>query len=234
MMKSPIFGPSFAPGRWCLAALLVLSLACADGSTPAASGPPDSADPPASVDPPASTDPLPPVTEASPLDAWWTHLSALCGQAFAGRLTSKDAADADMAEQSMTMHVRRCEERRLEIPFHVGENRSRTWVLTRTDQGLQLQHDHRHEDGSEDVVTLYGGMTKTPGTKVKQDFPADDYSKQLFEANGLDVSVANTWSMEIISGQRFSYILRRPERHFQVDFDLSQAVEAPPAPWGHE
>ena len=170
------------------------------------------------------------------LDSWWSSLEAICGQAFEGRLVSDDEADADLAGQSMVMHVRKCEENRLEIPFHIGENRSRTWVLTRDDDGVHLQHDHRHEDGTEDEVTLYGGRTDAsqPGTKIAQFFPADDYSKELFTTHGLDVSVANTWSMEIVPGERFSYILRRPNRHFRADFDLGSAVDAPPAPWGHE
>ncbi|MEM9294123.1 MAG: hypothetical protein AAGD01_20770 [Acidobacteriota bacterium] len=148
-------------------------------------------------------------------------------------MTSDDAVDADLAGQAMVMHVRRCSEDRIEIPFHVGEDRSRTWVLTQLEDGLQLQHDHRHEDGSEDVVTLYGGRTAEAGSQVVQYFPADEYSKELFTSNGLDASVANTWSVEIEPGKRFSYILRRPERHFQADFDLSVSVPEPPTPWGH-
>ncbi|MEO1370718.1 MAG: hypothetical protein AAFX50_26340 [Acidobacteriota bacterium] len=170
----------------------------------------------------------------SPQDDFWRHLNALCGQAFAGAMGSSDAVDADLADQPLVMHVRRCEEDRLEIPFHVGENRSRTWVLTRTADGLKLQHDHRHEDGTPDVVTLYGGTTAEPGLATVQLFPADGYSKELFTANELEASVANIWSFEFESGQRFSYILRRPGRHFQADFDLTAAVPAPPAPWGFE
>ena len=212
--------PAF--GRLSLAALLALTMACAENSSP----PDEPSDTPAEPEQSAS--------KPAAADVWWDHLDALCGQAFAGKLTSEDPADAPFVGQSMTMHVRRCEPERLEIPFHVGENRSRTWVLTRTEQGLRLRHDHRHEDGSEDVVTLYGGYAEGPGTQVVQDFPADEYSKKLFVDNELNVSVANVWSMEVVPGERFSYILRRPERHFQVDFDLGQAVDPPPAPWGHE
>lgn len=203
-----------------LAVVFALSLACSDS--------PDSQPPSAAAQPP------PPPAAKAPAEIWWTHLNALCGKAFSGRMTSEDPVDADFADQQMVMHVRHCEPTRLAIPFHVGENRSRTWVLTRTDQGIQLQHDHRHEDGSEDTVTLYGGRTEAPGTEIAQYFPADDYSKQLFEANELNASVVNVWSMEIVPGERFSYILRRPERHFQADFDLAQEVEPPPPAWGHE
>lgn len=175
-------------------------------------------------------------TEASteaPQDLFWNHLITLCGNAYEGAMTSDDAVDTELADQTMVMHVRRCTEDRIEIPFHIGDNRSRTWVLTRHANGLQLQHDHRHEDGSEDTVTLYGGRATDTGSQGVQFFPADEYSKELFTSNGLDVSVANTWSLEIEPGKRFSYILRRPERHFQADFDLSVTVDEPPPPWGH-
>jgi hypothetical protein len=56
----------------------------------------------------------------------------------------------------------------------------------------------------------------------------------MFVANGIPQSVTNVWTMEIVPEERFSYALRRPGRYLQVDFDLSQPVEPPPAPWGHE
>ena len=167
-------------------------------------------------------------------EAWWQSLHALCGEAYAGALSHGEEADDAFAGQPMTMHVRRCEEARIEVPFHVGEDRSRTWVLSRTASGIELKHDHRHEDGSEDVLTWYGGHTDSPGTAVAQLFPADEHSKELFTEQGIPQSTANVWSMEIVPGERFSYLLRRPGRHFQVDFDLTEPVEPPPAPWGHE
>ena len=41
--------------------------------------------------------------------------------------------------------------------------------------------------------------------------------------------------MEVQAGQRFVYELSRPDgRLFQVEFDLTQPVVLPPAPWGSE
>lgn len=196
-----------------------------------ACGPQTEPPPPAAAEPEAG-----PPTQSSadtPQDLFWKRLTALCGNAYQGAMTSDDEADAELAGQTMVMHVRNCSEDRIEIPFHIGENRSRTWVLTRYADGLQLRHDHRHEDGSEDTVTLYGGRTADVGSESVQSFPADDYSKELFTDNGLEVSVTNVWSLEIEPGRRYSYILRRPERHFQADFDLSATVPEPPPPWGH-
>lgn len=167
-------------------------------------------------------------------EVWWKNLRALCGQAYAGTVSHSDPSDEAFAGRSMTMHVRRCLEDRIEIPFHVGEDRSRTWVVTRTGAGLALAHDHRHEDGSEDVLTGYGGHTDSAGTEVAQLFPADEHSRTLFTEEGIPQSAANVWSIELVPGERFSYLLRRPGRYFQVDFDLTSPVAPPPAPWGHE
>ena len=80
---------------------------------------------------------------------------------------------------------------------------------------------------------MYGGDTASAGTAVRQEFPVDAESIAVFEREGLDASVTNTWAMEVEPGQRFLYELTRPGgREFKVEFDLSQPVELPPAPWG--
>lgn len=168
---------------------------------------------------------------APPRDAFFTAVRAHCGNAYAGRLVTGETADADMAAASLIMEVRACSADEIRIPFHVGEDRSRTWVLTRTADGLRLKHDHRHEDGAEDKLTQYGGDTASAGTPSRQEFPADDFSKDLFLREGRAVSVDNVWAVEI-DAARFAYELRRPNRHFRVEFDLTAPVANPPAPWG--
>jgi len=173
----------------------------------------------------------------APADTFLAHIAALCGQAFGGRIIADEPAqegDDLFSGRVLVMHVRECGEGEIKIPFHVGDDHSRTWVLTRTESGLRLKHDHRHEDGSDDAVTMYGGDTATPGTATRQEFPVDAYSIEMFGREGLAVSVTNTWAMEIEPGRRFLYELSRPGgRLFQVEFDLTAPVDAPPAPWGH-
>ena len=183
-----------------------------------------------------------PAAAPDPQDAFMERLSALCGKAFAGRIMGSEpaGADADMAGKPLVMHVRSCARDRIEIPFHVGTDRSRTWVITRTGTGLRLKHDHRHEDGSADKVTMYGGDTAASGTAGRQDFPVDAESIASFRANGLDRSVTNVWSVEVSDARDakavFVYELRRPAgptaRLFRVEFDLTQTVDTPPTPWG--
>lgn len=165
-------------------------------------------------------------------ERFWANLQALCGQAFEGRLVEGTAAgDAAFREERLVMHVRTCGQDEVRVPFHVGADRSRTWVITRTAGGLRLKHDHRHEDGSEDRVTQYGGDTVAAGTAERQDFPADAFTAALIPA-----ARTNIWTLLIEPGQAFTYALRREAegRRFRVEFDLGKPVAVPPPPWGSE
>lgn len=156
----------------------------------------------------------------------WTELQSLCGRAFEGKMVEGTAAgDAEIGAQRLVMHVRSCTANEIRIPFHVGENRSRTWVLTRTQSGLRLKHDHRHEDGSEDAVTQYGGDAVTFDTR-SVDFPADAHTAAL-----IPPSATNIWTVAVDPGRTFTYALRREGRRFRVEFDLTRPVPPPPAPW---
>jgi hypothetical protein len=177
----------------------------------------------------------PPEAERSPADAFFQRLSSLCGHAYAGRIASPPVdADKAFAGKSLVMQVRECSPDEIRIPFHVGEDRSRTWVVTRTGSGLRLKHDHRHADGSEDRLTEYGGDTTKPGTAERQEFPADAQSRALFQRENIPQSLTNVWALESDGGRIFAYELRRPGRFFRVEFDLASHVSPPPAPWGQE
>lgn len=166
---------------------------------------------------------------ASPVDGYWANLEALCGQAFEGRLIA--APDDAMAGQRLVMHVRECGAERIRIPFVIGDNLSRTWVLTRHGHRIELRHDHRHPDGSPEDITLYGGRSPNRGSDRLQIFPADDQTLDTLPDN-----VPNVWLMQIEPGERFTYHVRRlaTERYYHFEFDLTEPVEPPPAPWGWE
>lgn len=190
----------------------------------------------------------PPV--ATPQDAFWQALSSHCGKAFAGRMVSDEAPDADMRGAALVMHVRECSASRIAVPFHVQRadgswDRSRTWLITRTRTGtaagLRLKHNHRHADGQPDAMTRYGGDTVAPGSAAVQEFPVDAESVALFRAEGRTVSVTNVWRVEVSPAAspnaRFAYqLIRQPPnaRNFRVEFDLTRPIAAPPPPWGHD
>jgi hypothetical protein len=177
-------------------------------------------------------------SSSMPADAFLSALEGHCGKAYAGRIVANQPASAtpDPFEgKTLVMHVRGCDDptREIRIPFHVGDDRSRTWVLTRTATGLRLKHDHRHQDGQPDAVTMYGGDTGDAGTAQRQAFPVDAESVAMFKREGLNASLNNTWAMELVPAKTFVYELSRPNgRLFRVEFDLTTPVEPPPAPWG--
>jgi hypothetical protein len=164
------------------------------------------------------------------VDGFWDELKKLCGKAFEGQLVTASANDDSFVGKRLVMHVRSCEENRIRIPFFVGEDRSRTWILTRVGKDrILLKHDHRHEDGTPDAVTMYGGTSTNIGTKSRQVFPADDETVKVIAA-----AATNVWWIDLNGGESYVYNLRRmgTERHFSVKFDLTKTVEPPPAPWG--
>ncbi|GAA5186604.1 hypothetical protein [Ferrimonas gelatinilytica] len=164
--------------------------------------------------------------------AFFDQLRAHCGKAYEGKLVAGGREGDGFTSQRLVMHVRVCEEDQIQIPFHVGENASRTWILTQTGAGILLKHDHRQPDGSDDESTMYGGHTLERGYGNYQRFPADDYSKDLFTRLGFPQSNGNVWHMQVYP-DRFTYHLTRDAREFRIDFDLTKPVEAPPAPWGY-
>lgn len=172
----------------------------------------------------------PAATPSSPADDFLAALRSHCGNAYEGTVINPQPNDADMLGETLVMHVRECGDT-VRVPFHVGEDRSRTWVFTRTAEGVRLKHDHRHEDGSEDEVTQYGGDSRDTGTASMMQFAADEYTGNL-----LPISARNVWTVEITSTQ-YIYDLQREDdsgRHFRVEFDLTRPVDPPPAPWGYE
>lgn len=179
--------------------------------------------------------PLPPPTSLPPAQQeFWRALAALCGKSFAGAIAAKvGGSTPDPFEgKSLVMQVRECSDREIRVPFHVGEDRSRTWVFTRTAGGLRLKHDHRHEDGTADQASMYGGDTTSPGEPTRQSFPADAFSREQFLRDRLPQAVDNIWVIGLVPGKNFSYALTRPGREFRVEFDLTREAPAPPPPWG--
>ncbi|MEP1383951.1 MAG: hypothetical protein ABJJ44_02205 [Paraglaciecola sp.] len=164
-------------------------------------------------------------------DTFFSNIAEHCGKAFEGKVTVDNQPSAAF-DAKLVMFVRYCDDVELQIPFYVGDNASRTWIIKKTGSGLSLKHDHRHKDGSYDPVTMYGGHTLDAGFEQIQSFPADQYSKELFAKLGLPQSITNVWQMYIYP-DTFSYRLVREGREFRVDFDLTQPITAPKAPWGY-
>jgi len=164
----------------------------------------------------------------SPILEFYETVQTLCGQSFSGRVISEDAVDEAWRQEALTLGPVTCDEAEMtRLALAVGSDQSRIWSLRLLDGGraLELKHTHTLKDGSPDPVTHYGGMARIEtSSNTRAVFPVDDFSKDMFAANGLTASVINVWSLEINPGKTLIYELTRPGRQFTVEFDLTKPI----------
>jgi len=165
--------------------------------------------------------------EKTPSEEFWNTLQSHCGKAYEGVL-ELPKEDKDFGGKTLKMHVRKCTENEIKIPFFVGEDKSRTWILTYKNDRITLKHDHRHEDGTEDAINFYGGTTTNTGKADIQIFSADAKTQQMIPG-----AATNVWWITI-DKSTFTYNLRRlgTDRVFKVVMDLKKTIKTPSAPWG--
>jgi hypothetical protein len=207
-MSSPT--ASRARGRarpsWALALLGALGCAPAPGTSPVEA---PVAAPAPSAGPPTSEDAR---------DRFFATIASLCGRRFEGRTIYMIEPSEPFHGAALAMEVDSCDEREIRIPFVVGEERSRTWVLTRSEDGLLLEHDHRHDDGTPEDVTNYGGWATRDGSENRQRFPAHEPTARM-----IPDAATNVWTLELRPSEGvFVYDLDRHDAprfraHFAID-----------------
>lgn len=158
---------------------------------------------------------------------FWNNLQSHCGKSYEGNIVEAPKND-DFRGKKLIMKVISCSENEIKIPFFVGDDLSRTWILTFHDGRITLKHDHRHPDGSEDKITQYGGTSTNSGLAEIQMFPADQETASL-----IPYASQNVWWMTLTDAA-FTYNLRRigSDRLFTVYFDLTQEKTINWVPWG--
>ncbi len=174
-------------------------------------------------------------TEASssPSDDLFSVLVSLCGKVFSGEMTfPEDGLDA-FAGKKLVAKIEQCSDTEVRVPFHVGEDESRTWVFTKLSTNetsqIELKHDHRHKDGTPDEVTMYGGMSKTTRLSsfdqsleralYQQSFPADKYTQQL-----IPEASTNIWTVSI--NQSLDTLTYYLSRHGKPRFEAKLKLES--------
>ena len=165
--------------------------------------------------------------EKSTTQKFWETLQKQCGKSFEGQIVEAPAND-EFRGKKLIMHVKSCGKNKIRIPFFVGEDKSRTWVLTNKNGKITLKHDHRQKNGKPDKVTQYGGTSTNGGSESMQFFPADEFTSEL-----IPYASMNVWWITV-DDKAFTYNLRRigTDRVFSVSFDLSEVVDNPESPWG--
>jgi hypothetical protein len=167
--------------------------------------------------------------ETEPSNSFWNSLKSHCGNAYAGILEIPEEDEA-FGGKKLVMHVKSCSENEIKIPFYVGDDKSRTWILSMKEGIISLKHDHRHEDGTMDDVNFYGGTASNKGKADIQSFPADVHTQTL-----IPEAATNVWWITI-DEKTFTYNLRRlgTDRVFRVVMDITKPIETPGDPWGWE
>lgn len=165
-------------------------------------------------------------TEAVPADEqvhqkFIENLREFCGESFIGRAIFPQDENHEFYGKPLIMSLTICDENQIHIPLQVGEDQSRTWILTLEEDRLKLKHDHRHEDGSPEDLTMYGGYSTSEGTEWSQYFPADSETASM-----LPEASTNVWNMVIDKeDQTFEYILHRHDTlRFHAIFDISGPI----------
>jgi len=143
--------------------------------------------------------------------AFFDQVMSMCGARFEGKSVFPDDPGDAFRGQLLVAVIESCGADEIRIPFMVGPDSSRTWVLKKTRKGLQLKHDHRHADGTPDEITLYGGVAIDAGSPLSQSFPADSYT-----ANLIPEASSNEWFLSFSADRlELTYYL---ERHGKARF----------------
>jgi hypothetical protein len=199
--------------------VLTLALACAGGE-PAPADDRDATPAPSESARPGAPGPA---AEAAQRE-FLARYGEYCGRSFPGHSVLVDLGDDHPLEgATLRMILESCTDREVRIAFHVDDDRSRTWILTLTDRGLHLAHDHRYEDGTEHPANFYGGFADGRGSPTRQFFPADD--RTIADRPARDI---NVWSKEFdVDRRRYYYRLYlRGDLSYEAEFDLTDDARA--------
>jgi hypothetical protein len=164
-------------------------------------------------------------------ETFWATLQSHCGKAYAGSVDDvTEYYRAGLEGKTLVAHFRECSADRIHIALHENDDRSRNWILTKAGDTIRLKHDHRHEDGTEDKISQYGGDAPKPGLPTRQIFKADEHTATI-----LPLRADNFWFMHFVDANTFHYGVHWPTMGHSVRmaFDLSTPIAAPPAPWGY-
>ncbi len=158
----------------------------------------------------------PPVYTTSKV-AFFNEMKTFCGQTITGESVFPDDPNHMLYGAALQANFVSCTDNEIRIPFQVNEDKSRTWILTLSDKGLLFKHDHRHEDGTPDTLTNYGGWAHDAGSKFSQSFPADAETGAL-----IPEAITNVWTFTIDreAGTLTYFLERHGMPRYKAEFKL--------------
>lgn len=160
-------------------------------------------------------DPKEPVVE------FMENLKTFEGQSFYGKVLFPENPDAPFNADTLYVNFESFTDTEVRMPFILGSDKSRTWVLTLNENGLLFKHDHRHSDGTPEDITMYGGYADEQGNALSQNFPADEETFTMMPETS-----TNVWTFKFNEEMtEFHYILERHSApRFHVVFDLTAPI----------
>lgn len=149
------------------------------------------------------TDITPEITPETTQEEFFANMFELCGETFSGEATFPEDESHELVGENLVATIQTCTEEEIQIALAADGDQSRTWVISRTDEGLRLRHDHIDSEGAPSDTTGYGGYATDEGTSTQQYFAADDSTAQM-----IPEASTNVWMMEL-NDDRFVYALER-------------------------
>ncbi len=151
-------------------------------------------------------------------NGFFDNLAKHCGQTYTGQSVFPADPNDSFAGKKLIMEITECSDIEIRVPFKVGEDASRTWIITKTNKGLLLKHDHRHEDGTPDKINMYGGYADDKSTSISHSFIADSHTITI-----LPEAKTNVWTLNFDNekNQFIYYLERHDEPRFKAVFDMN-------------
>ena len=175
--------------------------------------------------------PAPPA--ATPPQLFFERLSALCGGAYVGRVVSTDPADREMAASRLVVEVRECSEREVRIAYPCRQ-RPQPRLDRHAHPGGAAAQAHPPPPGRDRgcAQPLWrrqrrGGRRRGGRTSPPTPSPATSSCARAFRNRS---PTSGRWNSS--PGRRLAYALRRPNRNFRVEFDLTRPIANPPRALG--
>ena len=168
-------------------------------------------------------------TPSFPQGAFWDALEPACGTVLPGEMLSNASSDRDWRRRGVSLDVTECSSEGMRMVVQVGNDRSRTWILTQAADGIDFRIERA--EGTGPGVSGYGGVSSEGADAMRQVFPADEVTKEMFSERGLALALENVWSLTIDpEAGDLVYEVERISGGRKIRFDLSGAAnEAAPA-----
>lgn len=166
----------------------------------------------------SETDLTPQLEADSPQDQFFANLFELCGETFSGEATHPDDPDHELVGVELSATIDTCTEEEIRVSFNAGEDESRTWVFTRSEEGLHLRHEHQNPEGTEQDESGYGGFANDEGSATTQYFPADEETSEM-----IPEASTNVWMVEVQpeAGELIYYLERDEQPRFRAELSMN-------------